>query len=316
MGAIELDGLAATTYRMNHPHVRVWEQDIRTVSVAEVKQEIGLTKGTLDLLAGCPPCQGFSTIRTLNGNREIRDRRNGLTDQFLRFVRGLVPKAVMLENVPGLAHRRRFREFALELEKLGYHINWEVLDASCYGVPQRRRRLILLAARSGQIAFAPVDKSIRTVSDAIGMLPAPAHAADPLHREFANRTERIAELIKLIPKDGGSRTDLPRSKWLECHKKCNGFKDVYGRMRWDDVAPTITGGCLNPSKGRFLHPDQDRPITAREASLLQGFPRRYQFATDRGMYAIARMIGNALPPEFVRRHALQVKTELRARLKR
>lgn len=311
IGAIEIDALAATSYRMNHPRIRLWEEDIRTVPVSEVRRTLGLEKGDLDLLAGCPPCQGFSSLRTLNGSRDVRDRRNSLTDEFLRFVRGLEPRSIMLENVPGLANRRRFREFESMLKAMGYQVNWSVLDAARYGVPQRRRRLILLAATHSKIEFAPAEPVDATVRDAIRRLGKPDNADDPLHRIIGRRSERIMELIKLIPKDGGSRSDLPEHLWLECHKKCEGFKDVYGRMRWDAVAPTITGGCLNPSKGRFLHPEEDRPITAREAALLQSFPPTYRFSTDRGMYAVAAMIGNALPPEFIRRQAMQVAAVLK-----
>ncbi|MCK6484529.1 MAG: DNA cytosine methyltransferase [Phycisphaerae bacterium] len=311
VGAVEIDELAAKSYRMNHPRVALWTQDIRTVKVTELRTTLGLERGELDLLAGCPPCQGFSSLRTLNGKRDVRDRRNSLTDDFLRFVRGFAPRAVMLENVPGLADRRRFSQFAAILKRLGYEVNWAVLDAAQYGVPQRRRRLILLAAKKAKIEFAPPAESEATVRNAIIGLKSPDRADDPLHRTIGKRSERILELIKLIPRDGGSRSDLPEDRWLECHKRCEGFKDVYGRMRWDSVAPTITGGCLNPSKGRFLHPIQDRPITAREAALLQSFPADYRFSTERGMYAVAAMIGNALPPEFIRRQALQVATVLK-----
>ncbi|MCL6560156.1 MAG: DNA cytosine methyltransferase, partial [Firmicutes bacterium] len=116
------------------------------------------------------------------------------------------------------------------------------------------------------------------------------------------------ELIRRIPKNGGSRTDLPEEYRLACHKRCNGFKDVYGRMAWDDVAPTITGGCFNPSKGRFLHPEEDRAITMREAALLQGFPRRYKFPATDNKSAVAWMIGNALPPPFIAAHARCIAT--------
>lgn len=311
LGAVEIDVLAAKSYRMNHRRVQLWADDIRAVPVSEMLSVLQLAKGELDLLAGCPPCQGFSSLRTLNGKRTVRDRRNSLTNEFLRFVRGLSPRAIMLENVPGLAGRRRFREFAAVLKDMGYVVNWAVLDAARYGVPQRRRRLILLAALEAKVEFAAAAPKEATVRHALRMLATAGQTDDPLHRIMGPRSERITDLIKLIPKDGGSRSDLPERLWLECHKKCAGFSDVYGRMRWNAVAPTITGGCLNPSKGRFLHPVQDRAITAREAALLQSFPMGYRFAIDRGMYAVADMIGNAMPPEFIRRHALQVRESLK-----
>jgi len=113
-------------------------------------------------------------------------------------------------------------------------------------------------------------------------------------------------IIRAVPHDGGGRLDLSEEHRLACHKDFSGFKDVYGRMRWDDVSPTITGGCHNPSKGRFLHPEQDRTITLREAALLQGFPVNYHFDLKRGKLAAAAMIGNALPPAFIRAHAAPV----------
>jgi DNA (cytosine-5)-methyltransferase 1 len=126
-----------------------------------------------------------------------------------------------------------------------------------------------------------------------------------------NRTPKVLNVIRLIPKDGGSRRDLPEEFQLECHKRCNGFKDVYGRMAWKKPAPTITGGCFNPSKGRFLHPEEDRAITMREAALLQGFPRRYKFPTTENKSAVALMIGNALPPPFIAAHGRSIKRVLR-----
>jgi DNA (cytosine-5)-methyltransferase 1 len=104
---------------------------------------------------------------------------------------------------------------------------------------------------------------------------------------------------------------LGRQRQLKCHRKCDGFKDVYGRMAWDEVSPTMTGGCVNPSKGRFLHPTKDRAITLREAALLQAFPPSYFFSLRRGKFPAAQMIGNALPPEFIRRHALRVLNTIR-----
>jgi DNA (cytosine-5)-methyltransferase 1 len=306
VGAVDCDPLAIETYCKNHKEVMVWHRDIRSLTVTEVKKKLGLRKGELDLLAGCPPCQGFSSIRTLNGSRKIKDPRNDLLSEFLRFVRGLRPKAVMLENVPGLAADRRFSGFRAELEALDYHVDHRILDAADYGVPQRRRRLILLGGRVEPIDFAPPSQKHRTVFDAIGSLPRPELSKDPLHKVSEQRSHRIMNLIKLIPKDGGSRGDLSLRYQLPCHKRCDGFKDIYGRMAWYDVAPTITGGCLNPSKGRFLHPEQNRAITLREATLLQGFPRGYVLSLRRGRFAAAEMIGNALPPGFVKRHAKQI----------
>ena len=170
--------------------------------------------------------------------------------------------------------------------------------------------MILVGGLRCEIAFAAPLKKRRTVRSAIGGLPKPGKTGDPCHDLQENRREQIAELIKRIPKDGGSRRALGHKSQLKCHKNCDGFKDIYGRMAWDKVAPTITGGCINPSKGRFLHPDQHRAITLREAAILQTFPANYYFSLSRGKYPAAQMIGNALPPEFIKRHASAIMTHL------
>ena len=309
-GAVEINRLARDTYKANHAEVVVWE-DIRDVRGRNILRSLGLRKGELDLLAGCPPCQGFSAIRCLNGKGEVKDERNDLIDEFLRLVDEMRPKAVLLENVPGLWENHRLNEFQSGLEEYGYSVKSGIRDAQFFGVPQRRRRVILMASRSGrQIRWARRGRRIRTVRDAIGKFPEPHSRKDALHNIGENRTARVRKIIELVPKDGGGRSDLPSRYELQCHRKLGGFKDVYGRMAWDKVAPTITGGCHNPSKGRFLHPEENRTITMREAAVLQGFPRRYKFPDVRSKTAVAEMIGNALPPEFVRRHAVQIKQAL------
>ena len=144
VGAVEIDPLAVETYKANHKRVVIWEKDIRKISAFEVMERLNIWPGELDLLAGCPPCQGFSTMTTLNG-RIGQDKQNDLVFQFLRFVRAMHPRAIMLENVPKLARNRRFKTLHVELQRLGYEVNHSVLNAADYGVPQRRRRLILVA---------------------------------------------------------------------------------------------------------------------------------------------------------------------------
>jgi len=312
LGAVDVDPLSIKTYRANHKDVTVWETDIRNLKTAEIESTLGLRKGMLDLLAGCPPCQGFSTIRTLNRSFRVDDPRNDLLFEFLRFVEALNPRTVMMENVPGLAEDERFKIFRTRMEEIGYMGDHRILNAADYGVPQRRRRLIYLAGRRKAIPFAKPARKTKTVQDVIGNLPKAGESGDPVHDMPERRTSRIMELIRRIPKNGGSRSDLPEDDQLDCHKRCNGFKDVYGRMAWREVSPTITSGCFNPSKGRFLHPEEDRAITMREAALLQGFPRRYKFPTTDNKSAIALMIGNALPPPFIAAHAKMIQNALQS----
>ena len=273
-------------------------------------ESLGFKPGQLSLLAGCPPCQGFSSMRTLNGKHRAVGRGANMVYQLLRFTRVLKPQTVMLENVPGLANNWRLRVLIRGLHRLKYHVVSRVLDAADYGVPQRRRRLILVGSLLGEPTLAPPRTKRSTVRKTISLLPVPGNSGDPCHDLSERRKARVADLIRRIPKDGGSRADLGAESQLRCHIKSDGFHDVYGRMRWDDVAPTITGGCVNPSKGRFLHPDQDRAITLREAALLQGFPSSYKFALSQGKFRAAEMIGNAFPPGFVAPHARRLRRQI------
>src|SRR3989344_2157003 len=175
IGAVEIDALAVKTYKSNHPSVRVWERDIRKLSGSEVQNVLKLKVGQLDLLAGCPPCQGFSSIRTHNGKNKIRDDRNDLVFDYLRLVKALRPKAVMMENVPALAENYRMTELKKELDKLGYESDGMplILNTADYGVPQRRRRMILVSSRIGKIELPKISEKRSTVRQAIGDLPRP-----------------------------------------------------------------------------------------------------------------------------------------------
>ena len=312
LGAVENDPLACRTYRLNHPRTLLWERDIRNISGSELMRNLGLAVGELDLLAACPPCQGFSRMRTKNGTRRNRDARNDLVFDVLRLARSMKPKSLMLENVPGLAENLRFQKFYSGLRSLGYKIKWSVLDTADFGVPQRRRRLVLLAAKCSDPSFAAKERRLATVRQFINTLSPPTRSRDPLHNYPVNRSKKVRQIIRRIPRNGGSRAALGKRAQLRCHRSFDGFSDVYGRMAWDAPSPTITSGCINPSKGRFVHPEANRAITLREAALLQTFPKSYRFAFENNRYAIALLIGNALPPEFIRRHAAALKEVLRS----
>ena len=314
IGAIEKEPVVADVFRLNHPEVFLWNEDIKEITGNKIKKALGIKKGELGLLAGCPPCQGFSSMRTNNGAYFIDDERNDLVFDLLRLIKDLMPRAVMMENVPGLFRDHRMKKILFDLRSLGYHIDGEslqILDISRYEVPQRRKRMVLITAFNKKIDFAEPDKTSVTVRQVLQKVPAQGNGNDPLHDYPVKRSERIEKMIRLIPKNGGSRTDLPKKYRLPCHIRYpSGFRDVYGRMKWDDVSPTITGGCINPSKGRFLHPEEDRAITLREALLLQTFREDYRFPTNIARDRIALMIGNALPPKFIYKHALEIKKQL------
>lgn len=304
-GAVECIPTYAESYSMNHPEVNLKIDDIKNINPDIFMKELKMKKGDLDLLAGCPPCQGYSTIGTRNRGKR-NDPRNELIFQVFRFAKIFRPKTIMMENVPALAKDERLATLKKELERIGYKIDVKVLNMSNYGVPQARRRMIMLGSRIGNVNV--VSKKIdptemTTVRQAISFLPPVGESNDPLHDIKEHRTPKTLKIFSLIPKDGGSRTDLPDKYQLACHKKTTGFKDVYGRMAWDRPSPTITGGCSQPSKGRFLHPTENRAITLREAALLQTFPKDYKFSFKSGKQGVATMIGNALPPKFIQFHA-------------
>jgi DNA (cytosine-5)-methyltransferase 1 len=308
--AFEIDELASKAYKLNHKNTEVITNDIRIVDIKEIKQK--LNGETIHLLAGCPPCQGFSSIRRLNKPKPVPDERNTLINEYVRFVEGLNPYTFMMENVPGLALHESFCQAKEYLEKkLGYYVDYKVVNVKNYGIPQSRKRLVMVGSRLGEIKVAePINENI-TVRNTIGNLPRPSLSNDFLHKIFPKHSDKVLQLIKEIPKNGGSRKDLGKEKQLKCHLKENvGFNDIYGRLSWDNYSATITGGCLNPSKGRFLHPRQNRCISAREAALLQSFPIDYKFPVDAPISKIALMIGNALPPKFSAIQANNIKRHL------
>jgi DNA (cytosine-5)-methyltransferase 1 len=295
--AFEIDEIASRVYRLNHSQTTVITNDIRKVSIAEIKRK--LDGKTIHLLAGCPPCQGFSSMRRLNKKGSVRDMRNSLIMEYVRVVKKLLPFTIMMENVAGLADYHLFKSALKIFNSLGYYVDWKVVNVKDYGVPQSRERLVLVGSRLGEINVANPTNVRRTVRQVIGNLDLPEETLDPVHKIFPVHTAEVQKRIELTPKNGGSRKDLPEEYTLRCHKGANiGFNDVYGRLRWDDYSTTITGGCLNPSKGRFLHPEQNRNISAREAAMLQSFPSDYRFPCDIPKDKLALMIGNALPPTF------------------
>ncbi len=321
VGAVDNEKVAVKTYVQNHPLVKVWDEDITNVTGARICEDLNIVPGELDLLAGCPPCQGFSRLSTLNGSKaadEEQQLKNDLVFQFMRLVRELRPKAVMMENVPGLFKDARLDKVLEELGALGYHNDKaavvKVLNVADYGVPQRRKRMILMTTQAGPVSFAKPLNVRRTVRNTFEGLGIAGQSGDKLHDMPDFRTEAMLARIRAVPEDGGSRTDLPLDQQCACHVK-DGierkmFRDVYGRMKWDDVSPTMTSGCNNPSKGRFIHPTEHRAITLREAALLQSFPPDYSFCFDRGKAGVALMIGNALPPVFIEAQAVQIGAAL------
>ncbi|MCG7985145.1 MAG: DNA cytosine methyltransferase [Candidatus Thiodiazotropha lotti] len=310
IAGIENDWLSIETYKLNLSKTELFNTDIRLLPPSDIASKLDIAPGELDLLAGCPPCQSFSALRTRNGSINNNDPSKELIAVFTEYVDFFYPKTVLLENVPGISKSKQFVRFCRSLSRLGYHYTYDILDACNYSVPQRRKRLVFIASRSSPPKIAPRDDHTFSVNDALSSLDVQKLSSDPLHNYQQHRSERIRRLIKAIPKDGGSRKELPDEMKLNCHKLTMGYTDVYGRMSWNNPAPTITGGCINPSRGRFLHPSEDRAITLREAATLQGFPQDYQFSLAKGYHSTAQMIGNAFPPPFAFAIAKHLKQSL------
>ncbi len=213
--AIDINKDAMSAYKMNHPDTIAINEDIRNVEAKRIQGMIG--KHEIHLLTGCPPCQGFSGVRRLNKKRIARDERNRLILDYMRFVDELRPLTIMMENVPRLAEYHLFLKMLSELKKIGYYLQFRILNAKEYGVPQRRRRLVLVGSLLEKIDVQEPTNEKTTVREAIGNLESIEETNDPIHNITVNHTARIKEMIALIPKDGGSRKDLPK-KPAVCHR--------------------------------------------------------------------------------------------------
>lgn len=299
---IDIDRRCEETYQANNPGSEFLAKDVTRLQPSEIRHYLARKRDDL-LLAACAPCQPFAQLNRGTG----RDGRAILLRHILRFVDGLRPRYVLVENVPGFQRVDGFstyRRFASALHRLGYSIATGVLDAKNYGVPQTRRRLVMLAARGTTISIPKAThgaglKGYATVRSAISryapLSAGEMHSSIPNHRAAALSEINLRRLAS-TPADGGSRTDWPRSLWLACHS-ADGYKghtDAYGRMRWDSPAPTLTCRCHSLSNGRYGHPEQLRAISLREAARLQGFTDDYLFVGPT-LAHLAAQIGNAVP---------------------
>jgi DNA (cytosine-5)-methyltransferase 1 len=326
LAGIDIDEQAIATYNANLQAPGV-VADIR--EIAERPERLmdvvpGFDPNTSRPLVfiGCPPCQGFSAHRKKD---DRDDPRNDLFLCFASICDFYKPDVIVMENVPEIIKGRYSRYFegaASALQRSGYTLSLDILDLSRFGVPQRRKRAIVIGALEGKINLPePIfsDENVLTVRHAISHLnpvaTGEADPNDPFHKAPAH-TARILELIKKIPHDGGDRRALSEEDQLSCHialdrNGTKGFTDVYGRLRWDSPSVTITAKSSTPSCGRFLHPEQDRNITVREAAILQSFPQHYRF--EGPFVNQYRQIGEAVPPLFARFLAWQILDHIRPR---
>jgi DNA (cytosine-5)-methyltransferase 1 len=296
--AVEFDRDAAATYAANFgDHVACGPiEDVASFPDA-------------DLVIGGPPCQGFSPLNRAAAGFE----RRGLWREYLRALAAVHPDAFVMENVPELLRSAEYVEFRARAEAIGFAVEADVLNAADFGVPQRRRRAIVIGVRDGSPRWpAPSHSEATWVTfrEAVGGLPLRADGKR-WHRPRRPRPESVRR-YKAVPRDGGDRFAMQRNLdraglghlvprcWRE---KPTGTTDVFGRLWWDRPALTIRTEFYKPEKGRYLHPSADRPITVREAARLMSFPDDFALPEEQSMSSVARQIGNAVPPLLARRIA-------------
>lgn len=316
VAGVELKPEIAETYKANHRNTKLLIKDIRQVKGKEILKLINRKR--IDLIAGCPPCQGFSQ---LTEKYKRYDSRNGLVLVMAKLIEELKPKIVMMENVPRIETKGKkiLSTFVNKLEKLGYVVNMKVLQMADFGVPQSRRRFVLLAGKGFEVPLPKQTHAYKgdsknklrkwvTLSEVIKGFPRPvklSYAEEKGGSEKFNwhvvRNLREINVKRLRAlKEGSNRLALPKTLRPKCHKnEEDGFHNVYGRLSWNNVSSTITSGCTTLCMGRFGHPIQNRTISIREAALIQTFPLNYKIKT-RYMDTACDLVGNALPPRFAK----------------
>jgi len=312
--ALDFDRDAAASFQSNFSNTHVEHRDIRKLRTKSISTLIRAQNEAPILFCGCAPCQPFTKQNT---TRVEKDERAPLLNSFARFVKVYRPHYVFIENVPGIQKvktKGAFDKFCRDLKNMEYSIATNVVAAQDFGVPQKRRRLVLIASRVGDIdlpnpTHGPETKrGYSTVEDWIRHFPsieAGEEHPDILNHRAAKLSPLNLERIKATPV-GGSRADWPSYLELDCHKNYNGHVDVYGRMRWDAPATGLTTRCISLSNGRFGHPEQNRAISVREAAAIQTFPDDFVFTGS--LNSQARQVGNAVPTKLAEafgRHILE-----------
>jgi len=274
------------------------QKSVEDVTVDEVND--WYRDGKIRLLAGCAPCQPFSSYN--QGKDTSLDRKWPLLYAFQRLIKGVGPDLVTMENVPDVTKHQVYHDFVKALELQDYHIWSGKVSCAEYGLPQKRQRHVLLASKLGPIKLiSPTHQHPVSVKEAIGDLPALTAGQcddfDTLHRAARLSNINLSRIIQSKP--GGTWRDWPEELRADCHRKASGktYPSVYGRMRWSDPSPTMTTLCYGFGNGRFGHPDQNRAISLREAATLQSFPKNYKFLPPEkiNFRTVGRMIGNAVP---------------------
>jgi len=318
--AVEYDRWAAATYAANFGR-HVLASPIEEIQVRRVKgglewqghnvngEPIAIKSPLIDVLVGGPPCQGFSPLGRMK-DWSKNDPRNRLWRQYAKVLEIVNPKVFVIENVPELLTSAEFVMLKRVVTKLGYEVCFDVLNAAHFGVPQVRRRAIIIGSRIGRPTLPPQTLERPTVKDAIGDLPKKPRGTPTWH-EPRKPTPKSLERYRAVP-EGGNRFDLMKNRpditpdcWMN---KKTGSTDVFGRMWWDRPAPTIRTEFFKPEKGRYLHPREHRPITIREAARLQTFDDDFKFVGS--AVQVAKQIGNAVPVGLAEAIARHLKSTL------
>lgn len=315
---IDCDKSCKFAYEANNSGARFIKKDVTQLAANDIL-DLCSSPSRL-ILVGCAPCQPFSQYAKKHG---VRNEKWKLLDTFLDLVIAVQPAIVSMENVPELVtfdHGRVFKKYSDGLRQAGYHVTHFKAFAPNYGVPQNRTRLVLFASRTSQVQLIPgthEPKDYFTVRKAISHLPAieagETCQADLLHKASSLSAINLMRIRQSVP--GGTWRDWEKNLIARCHTKVTGdsYDSVYGRMRWDSPAPTITTQCNGYGNGRFGHPEQDRAISMREAAILQSFPEDYRFLAPENEWPIetlARLIGNAVPVALARAIARSIKTHI------
>lgn len=311
---IDLDPACRFPYEENNQSIFI-ESDVKKITPKIIKELFG--DAEIRILAGCAPCQPFSTY-SQRYELDGVDGKWGLLYQFSRLAKKVKPDIITMENVPSIVHHSVFHDFVGTLKKIGYKVWFDVVDSAQYGVPQVRRRMVLLASLRGEISMiGPTQKKPKTVKQAIGRLrPLAAGESAPRDRLHVASalSDRNLKRIK-ASRPGGTWRDWPSHLVASCHRAESGqtYPGVYGRMEWNKPAPTMTTQCFGYGNGRFGHPVQNRAISLREAAILQSFPRNYVFVPKGGdvnFKVLGRLIGNAVPVGLGRAIAKSIKLHL------
>ncbi len=316
LGGCDINKISAESYARNYG-TPVINRDIIELAqnenqLIELLDSIGYDSNKPTILIGCAPCQGFTSHRKKNWDKED-DTRNNLVSMFAKIVDCIRPVAFVMENVPEFLSNRYWHYFSgakQRYEKAGYIVKENIYNAAAFGVPQERFRSIVIGMKKDFLLPEGYleSKNYKTVRDAIGklkpVLAGVADSDDAMHKSAAHKKSTI-EVIKQVPHDGGNR---PAGVGPACLDRTKGFSDTYGRLYWDRPSITITHYARNPASGRYTHPEQDRGLTAREAALLQSFPMGFEFTGKSD--DVYRQIGEAVPPLFAVGIAANILIEL------